>query len=139
MSGAGPDPVPLPESWTGERRVTADLDDARPFDAVRAVYTLRDAGAHEVEARVSSSGEGFHVRAWFDAADLDARDVRTLRRLAGDHAVRIDLDETHSRKPRQVLFTSKGDAEAGAWRSDPWRAVDDLLRRSGRHSTGWSL
>lgn len=132
---AGPEPPDLPPSYTGERRVTVDLDDARPFDAARAHYRLRDAGAHEIESRVSSGGEGFHVRAWFDADKLDAAAVETLRLLAGDHPRRTMMDRTHADKPQQVLFTRKGDDEAGDWHTDPWDAVDDFLRRSCRFDT----
>jgi len=137
MSGAGPAPPSRP-SWTGERRVTLDLDDARPLDLVRAVYGLRDAGAHEVEARVSASGEGAHVRAWFDADEVDEARVERLRLAHGDHVRRTDMDREHHIKPGQVLFTYKGDAEAGPWRHDLDRVVDDLRRRSDRFSTGWA-
>lgn len=131
MSGYAP-PPPERESWTGERRVTVDLDDARPFDVARAWYCLRDAGAHEIEARVSASGEGFHVRAWFDADDVDGLDVERLRYAVGDHPRRVEMDRAHNVKPGQVLFTRKPSGEAGPWHADPWDAADELLARSGR-------
>lgn len=138
MSGYAPPPPERP-SWTGERRVTLDLDDADPLDLARGVYGLLDAGAEEVEARVSAGGEGFHVRAWFDADDLDEAGVETLRYLLGDHPRRTRMDRDHHIKPGQVLFTRKGDREASPWRSDPWRAADDLARRSERYGVeGWS-
>jgi len=130
-SGYAPDP-PARDSWTGERRVTVDLDDAVPFDLYRAWFRLRDAGAYEVEARVSSSGEGFHVRAWFDAEAVDEAAVEDLRYGAGDHPRRVRMDREHHIKPGQVLFTRKGDGEAGPWHSDPWEAADNLRRRSRR-------
>ena len=123
------------DRYNGELRVTADLDDARPFDVVRAVSVFRDAGLYDIEARVSSSGEGFHVRAW-GPAEMSDRAVERLRRTAGDHAARIDWDATHATKPTQILFSRKPGGEAGPWRSDPWDAVDDLLRRSQRHDSG---
>jgi len=131
MSGAGPEP-PSRETWTGERRVTVDLDDARPFEVVRTWHYLAGAGCYDLQARVSASGEGFHVRGWLDAADADEADVERLRLGGGDHVRRVDMDREHHIKPGQVLFTRKGDAEAGPWREEPWRAVDDLFRRSDR-------
>ena len=130
MTGAGPPAEFSRESWTGERRVTVDLDDCRPFDVVRAVYHLRHAGATEVESRVSASGNGAHVRAWFDDDDVTADAVESLRRSAGDHAKRTEMDRQHKAKPQQVLFTSKGDRQAGEWRADPWLVADELIRRS---------
>lgn len=140
MTGAGPAP-PERESYTGERRVTVDLDTARPFDVVRAWTVLESAGAYDLKARVSSGREGFHVRAWFDADDADERSVERLRLAAGDHTRRVDMDRRHTIKPPQVLFEG-----AAPWRSDPWRAADDLMRLSRRHDrddprsprvTGW--
>jgi hypothetical protein len=130
MTGAAPPVEFTRESWTGERRVTCDLDDADPLEVVRAMAGLEAAGAHDVEARVSASGDGAHVRAWFDAEDVDAADVETLRLAHGDHPRRTYMDREHSHKPQQVLFTSKGDAEAGPWRRDPWLVVDELKRRA---------
>lgn len=132
MSKSNHRPTSMDESYTGERRVTVDLDDARPFNVVRACRYLTRSGAHEVEARVSAGDEGFHVRAWFDDDDLDAGDVEELRLAAGDHVRRVEMDRAHTIKPGQVLFSRKHDDEAGEWHGDPWRAVDDLFRRSDR-------
>jgi hypothetical protein len=120
------------QSYTGERRVTADLDDCRPIDVTRAVHRLRAAGAHEVEARVSASGNGAHVRAWFREESITPAGVDALRRDVGDHPRRTDMDLTHDAKPQQVLFTSKGDARAGPWRSGSavWLVADELKRRA---------
>jgi len=130
VSGAGPEASFARESWTGERRVTCDLDDARPCDIYRAVYGLRSAGAYDVEVRVSSSGNGAHVRGWFDADDVDADDVETLRLAHGDHPRRAWMDRTHNVKPHQILFSRKHGGEAGPWRTDPHLAVDELVRRA---------
>lgn len=119
--------------------MTLDLDDAVPLDVVQAYYSMEYLGALETEARVSSSGEGIHVRAWFPA-DMSDEAVETLRRSFGDHVRRIELDETHHLKPKQMLFTKKPNGgEASPWRTEPSRVVVDLRRRSGRFSTGWSL
>lgn len=129
------DPTPR-----GERLVSVDLDDADPFDLWRAWRTLEDAGGEDLEARVSSGGEGLHVRAWFDAEAVDVEDAERLRLSAGDHARRTQMDRTHVLKPSNVLFTRKGDREAGPWRSCPEAATGDLLRRSERFGPGrgWS-
>lgn len=137
----GPDSAREPrDDGLEERKVTVDLDDADPFDAVRAWSELERAGCVDIEARVSSGGEGFHVRGFVDADLLDAADVEALRYRAGDHPRRTYMDRTHVLKPTNVVFTRKGDREAGPWRSDVWAAVDDLRRRSERFGpAGWSV
>jgi len=130
MSGAGPEARFRRESWTGERRVTCDLDDAVPVDLYRAVYGLRSAGAYDVEVRVSASGDGAHVRGWFRDEDVTADEVEQLRLAHGDHPRRADMDRTHNAKPHQILFSRKPSGEAGPWRSDPDLAVDELIRRA---------
>jgi hypothetical protein len=125
------------ESDRRERVITVDLDDCRPFDIVRAVYGLRAAGAVDVAARVSSGGEGAHVRGFIEA---DERTADRLRRSLGDHARRAYMDRTHVLKPDNILFSAKPDGEAGPWRSDPFLAADDLRRRSERYGpSGWSV
>lgn len=131
MTGYAPDP-PEREAYTGERRVTLDLDDADPFDLYRAWSTLADAGCYDIEARVSAGGEGFHVRGWLDADDADEAAVETLRYTAGDHPRRVRMDRRHHVKPGQVLFTRKWDGEATPWRSDPWVVADELRQTSDR-------
>lgn len=112
-------------------RVTLDLDDADELDVLRGVHCLRADGAESVDIRVSSGGEGFHVRAWFDG--LSDEGVERLRRMYGDHVRRIDLDATHQIKPDQMLFTRKPNgAEAGPWRNDVEQAIEDFTRRSTR-------
>lgn len=129
-TGAGPPIDFARESWTGERRVTCDLDDVDELDVLGAFHGLRDAGAHEVEARVSASGDGVHIRAWFDADSVDAEAVETLRLAHGDHPRRTWMDREHEHKPQQVLFTAKGRQRAGPWRTDVWLVIDELQRRS---------
>lgn len=107
-------------------RVTLDLDDATDIDALRGYFGLRDAGAVDVEIRVSSSGDGFHVRGWFDGQPV-AETVEKLRLAHGDHPKRVHLDKTHDIKPAQMLFTFKesNEGEAGPWRAGPFDAIDD--------------
>jgi hypothetical protein len=125
-----------PEGEHETYAVTVDLDDADGFDVIRAYRTLVEAGAEDVAARVSSGGEGAHVRGWIDA---DPSVVEAVRYAAGDHPRRTFMDRTHVLKPTNITFTRKPDGEAGPWRSDPWRAVDDLERRSERFGPrqGW--
>jgi hypothetical protein len=125
-------PVQLPDSWTGERRVTIDLDDADPLGVLKSWRRLAEAGGYDVEGRVSQSGEGVHIRAWFDAEEIDGVAIETLRMAAGDDRTRIDYDRRHDSKPQQVLFEG-----ATPWRADVWAVVDDLRRESSRLSTGW--
>lgn len=130
--GAGPDP-PDRDTWTGERRVTLDLDDATPLDLYRAWQTLADAGAYDLRARVSAGGEGFHVRGFVDADAVSESGVEALRHTAGDHPRRIEMDRTHANKPPQVLFSAKPKGKAGLWRETPEQAIRDLRIRSERY------
>lgn len=125
-TGTGPG-VRFPrESVTGERRVTIDIDDADALDVVRTWHNLRAAGGYDIEARVSQSGEGFHVRAWFREGDVDALDVETMRLTFGDHARRTWMDREHTSKPQQVLFTG-----ASEWVGDPFVAADEKRQIGG--------
>jgi hypothetical protein len=138
MSGYAP-PPPARETATGEHPVTLDLDDADPLDLFRAVSRLRGAGAYGVEARVSASGEGFHVRGWLDADEADEGTVERLRLAAGDHPRRTRFDREHHIKPQQVLFASKPGGEAGPWHANPFDAAAELRARSDRYGlAGWS-
>jgi hypothetical protein len=135
-TGAGPSP-PTRESWTGERRVTLDLDDCSRLDVLQSWRYVAEAGAHEVEGRVSAGGDGVHIRAWFDAEAVDCSRVERLRLGGGDHVRRVDMDRRHHIKPGQVLFTHKPGGSASPWRSTVERVLADLERRSTRLSTGW--
>lgn len=137
-TGAGPS-APCSPAPIGERRITVDLDNARPFDVVRTWYYLDRAGCYDLEARVSSSGEGFHVRGWIEAADADEDTIERLRLGAGDHPRRVRMDREHTIKPAQVLFSRKGDGEASPWFADPWLAADELIARSGPGPDGFAI
>lgn len=131
MTGAGPAPPSRP-THDGRRRVTCDLDDATPFDLYHCWFNLEAAGAERIEARVSSSGEGCHVRAWF--REIDETAVEQLRLAFGDHVYRTILDRTHRLKPPQMLFTRKPDgSEASAWCGDVAAVADELRTRSDRY------
>jgi len=124
------------ENEVRTRCVSIDLDDADQLDIIKAWRALDESGVDGIEGRVSSGGEGAHIRGWIDA---DAETVETIRYMAGDHARRTYMDRTHVLKPTNILFTHKGDQSAGEWRADPWEVADDLRRRSERFGpAGWS-
>ena len=132
MTGAGPAP-PTRETVTGDRRVTVDLDDCTRFDLIQSWRRLAECGVYDLRARVSSGGEGAHLRGFIDAEDADEQDVETIRYFAGDHGRRVEMDRTHAHKPPQVLFDSKPGGEAGAWHDNPIDAADALAARSDRY------
>ena len=118
-------------TFTGERPVTLDIDDATRFDVLRAFHGLRAAGCDDVEVRVSSGGSGVHVRGWV-SDDVDPAGVEEMRLTHGDHARRTFMDRTHVLKPQQVCFSRKPDGDAGEWYSDPEPAIRELVKRSER-------
>lgn len=122
-----------------EYRVTVDLDDADPFDVRRAWNVLRRADADGLRGRVSSSGEGCHLRGFLPGDGFDAGAVERVRYLAGDHPRRTYMDRTHVLKPTNITFSRKADREAGPWRRTPHAVCQDLLRSSERFGpSGWS-
>lgn len=119
------------ETFTGERPVTLDVDDATRFDVLRAFHGLRAAGCDDVEVRVSSGGSGVHVRGWV-SDDVDPEVVEVMRLTHGDHARRTYMDRAHALKPQQVCFSRKPDGDAGEWYRDPEPAIRELVKRSER-------
>jgi len=122
-----------PSGGEETRRVTADIDDAVPFDVVRGWRVFASEGVREIHGRVSAGGEGVHVRGVVDA---DAAAVKEIRYASGDHARRTYMDRTHALKPTNITFTRKPDGEAGPWRADVWAVVDDLTQSSARFGPG---
>jgi hypothetical protein len=118
-------------TYTGERPVTLDVDDATRFDVLRAYYGLRAAGCDDVEVRVSAGGSGVHVRGWV-SDDVDPAGVEAMRLTHGDHARRTFMDRAHALKPQQVCFSRKPDGDAGEWYRDPEPAIRELVKRSER-------
>lgn len=122
-----------PSGGEETRRVTADIDDATPFGIVRAWRVFASEGVREIRGRVSSGGEGVHIRGVVDA---DAAAVEEIRYAAGDDARRTYMDRTHVLKPTNITFTRKPGGEASPWRADVWRVVDDLTQSSARFGPG---
>lgn len=72
-----------------------------------------------LEGRISSSGEGVHIRATYHTPLTDRQSLNIRRALGDDHQ-RIHYDETRPEaKPSQILFDRKnGKAAAGQWTRD---------------------
>lgn len=107
-------------------RITLDLDDPTVFEVVRSWHRLDSFGRTEVEGRVSSSGNGVHLKVHGSRRPTDKID--TIRRTLGDDGKRVDIDRDPSEQsPRQVLFGSKPSAgqSAGEWTDD----LRQLLRQ----------
>jgi hypothetical protein len=107
-------------------RLTIDIDSKDAswgLQAQKAYYELKRHAA-EVDVRVSSSGEGIHLCAFFDERLTDAQKERWRRHL-GDDARRIHLD-TQRRSAghmTQVLWTHKGNGEM----DDDYDTLGDAL------------
>jgi hypothetical protein len=107
-------------------RATVDLDDPTDMDILKAWNRLADHGDGEVYGRVSSSGEGVHLK----VHGCDEDTVERLRRLCGDDVKRRDFDAKTRLKPKQILFSSKpGQDGAGEWTTDMDRVVSEYRRR----------
>jgi len=107
-------------------RVTLDIDayiEDFELTATRAAYQLEHL-ADKVEVRVSSSGEGVHIIAWFEE-QLGKDAKRRLRRTLGDDAKRLELDKRRwrFRQTDNVLWTRKENGEADQDFDD----IDDAL------------
>lgn len=87
-------------------RITIDLDTRGIAPLIRCLKTLRRYHfTHELTVKPSSSGRGFHVKAW-STKGVTLKNLQRIRKKAGDDPMRIRLDEGGN-KPIQVLFTHK--------------------------------
>lgn len=107
-------------------RATVDLDDPSEFDVLRVWNRLGRYGDGHVFGRVSSSGEGVHLKVHGCDADL----VPQIRRECCDDAVRRQFDSETALKPKQILFASKPTGEAGEWTDDVEDVLADYRRRA---------
>jgi len=107
-------------------RATIDLDDPRPIDILKAWHRLADHGDGHVHGRVSSSGEGVHLK----VHGCDEETVARLRRLCGDDRKRREFDAATDLKPKQILFASKPTGTAGEWTDDLDRVLAEYRRRA---------
>ena len=86
------------------RRLTCDLDSRSLFQLLKSLNAVRLLGGVVYECGSSPSGTGYHIK----AVVSKGINVQIARRLVGDDANRIFLDEAF-RPPflRQVLFDCK--------------------------------
>lgn len=115
-------------------RVTVDIDSYHPqfqLRAIRAVYNARDAGAVQVDVRVSSSGRGIHLVMWFDRMLPQAEKMR-LREAWGDDPHRRDMDTVRGDcdHTTNVLWRKKGENTAEVHFEDIWHALETIEKRS---------
>ena len=108
-------------------RATIDLDNPAVSDVIEAWDTLTDHGDGLVKGRTSSSGTGVHLK----VHGCSEPEAAALRLVCGDDAKRRRFDRESSLKPKQILFSSKGDGrEAGEWSNDPREVIEEYERRA---------
>lgn len=96
-------------------RATVDLDDPTPADVAAAWATLSTYGDGDVFGRVSTSGQGVHLK----VHQCDPAESLAARLEAGDDLRRLDLDLGTELKPKQIMFSSKPATDgAGEWTRD---------------------
>lgn len=107
-------------------RATVDLDDPSELDVQQAWNRLAEYGDGRVLGRVSSSGEGVHLK----VHGVEPDRVDEARRRCGDDAKRRDFDANTALKPKQILFSEKPDREgASEWTDDIDRVLSEYRRR----------
>jgi hypothetical protein len=98
--------------------VTIDLDRPSRLQITAVWYNLRYSRPMSLEGRISSSGEGVHIRATYHKPLTDRQSLNIRRALGDDHQ-RIYYDETRPEaKPSQILFDTKNGKTAGQWTAD---------------------
>ena len=98
--------------------VTIDLDRPSRLQITAVWYNLRYSRPMSLEGRISSSGEGVHIRATYHTPLTDRQSLNIRRALGDDHQ-RIHYDETRPEaKPSQILFDIKRGRAAGEWTTD---------------------
>lgn len=117
----------------GISRVTIDIDSYCPgwrMKAVKAYYNARNAGAVELDVRVSSSGKGIHIVAWFPKLLTDERKT-TLRETLGDDPNRMRMDAVRGGvgHTTQVLWSEKRGETAEKHYEDVWHALETIEER----------
>lgn len=100
------------------RYVTIDLDRPSRLQITAVWYNLLYSRPMSLEGRLSSSGEGVHIRATYHKPLTDRQSLNVRRALGDDHQ-RIHYDETRPEaKPSQILFDTKNGKTAGQWTAD---------------------
>lgn len=107
-------------------RTTLDLDEPTEIEIIRKWQELMNHGDGRVFGRVSSSGEGVHLK----VHGCTETEAAHLREYLGDDPDRRRFDRDSTLKPKQILFTSKpGKEGAGEWRRDRDRVLAEYRRR----------
>lgn len=94
------------------RYVTVDLDFPTVLQ-ITTVWNRMEKDCEIVQGRVSSSGNGVHLRGTEPPTNDSV--AEQLRRIYGDDPKRIQFDIERDNRPSQVLFDSKRGKDAGEW------------------------
>lgn len=107
-------------------RATIDLDDPTPADVIESWLKLSQYGEGRVYGRISSSGEGVHLK----VHNCSPRESLAARLECGDDLRRLEFDTTTDLKPKQILFSSKPASDgAGEWTTDLTAVIDAYRER----------
>lgn len=101
-------------------RATIDLDHPGIHTLTQAWELLAGHGDGDVYGRVSSSGQGVHLKVHGCTAEKAER----LRIACRDDIRRIKFDEQTSMKPKQILFDCKNGKQAGKWLPDLEKVIE---------------
>lgn len=98
-------------------KITIDLDYCREVYAMLRIKQLQDLGAEEVYSRTSSSGDGYHIKAYFEELPMNRY---RLRAMLGDDIKRIAYElKNQEYKTSPTMWDKKGmefhDKRAGNW------------------------
>jgi len=70
-------------------KVTLDLDFCKESYAMYRIFQLKSIGAVDIYSRTSSSGDGFHIKAYFKELPMNRY---KLRLLLGDDPKRVEYE-----------------------------------------------
>lgn len=94
-------------------RLTLDLDNLNISKVESKAKLLKIAfPKSKIQYRISSSGKGGHVELFDNINEIDEELMYNIRRLLGDHDLRINIDLSRGKRnnpnlPKQVLFDFK--------------------------------
>lgn len=113
--------------------ISIDLDEPTVMRVVSSWHSLDKLG--EVQGRVSSSGNGVHLKCFNHGLSEDK--ITVVRHRLGDDKRRIALDQNSEIKPDQIAFTDKLDLETGKWgEAGPWHEDMEMLITDYRFRSG---
>jgi hypothetical protein len=109
-------------------RVTFDLDNIKEHKAEGKAKLLKIAfPLSKVMYRMSSSGKGCHITLYDDFNEINELYMYNIRRLFGDHDLRIKYDLSRGKRdnpmlPLQVLFDFKV-VDGETMRATKWKEI----------------